>query len=290
MYVASHSLQVVSSPESNGAVFAPNFARSLRRGLSGSAAALLASIAISPSASAESTSENTQPVAALTGNAAPIAASFTSINEAPSIIVDTEKAEYKGEGIWATTTGLGYFLRRTYSGDKIDVAVKSPSGRFDHGLITNHETGGQYCATVEDKFVEHSDTDTYNLGNPCRQFIGVLKDQPEEYLKDPNCQPGDCDDGDFMRYKAKCTHDAWDGLTPPGFGPLNMNGSEPGPGKVVGKERGPIYYRATFDQPDDRGRYFSIVRSLTNGWEVVRRKCIKFPTGFLKKAAKNFRK
>jgi hypothetical protein len=247
----------------------------------------LASAALAPAAKADVAPGSPDAFAA-TKASAPLTASFRALGEESSQIAGTDQAPYKGTGAWATHTGKGYFIRTVHDGDTMDRTLVSPSGKFTHGTITDRSSGTQYCATIATIYVKKNSDDTLDLGNPCRNYIGEIKDHPETIFKDPNYKPGEGSDGTLQKIKPRCNHTAWDGFTPAGIGPLNLNGAESGPDTPVGKERKPVYYRATFVDTDEKGRSFSVVRSKSHGWDIIRRPCIRFHSGALLKYSHNF--
>lgn len=215
------------------------------------------------------------------GSAAALAATLamTPVALAGSVIGDTAEKPYKGRGAWGTTAVSGLVFTRAIKRDAFDRALKSEGEDHSWGLLTDRLTGIGQCAWVENEYIDGLKSDSPNSDNTCMAYLKI-KDDPDIFAKDINqCKDGiglRCVDGVKTPVRSTCTNrNAYYKFAPAkrGFDNIDFPEHGSGPLRYAGKVEDYVYSRWTRTAKAENGRSWRMVRTENMGWVWIRDMC-----------------
>ncbi|MFI5270908.1 MAG: hypothetical protein ACHQT9_02585 [Candidatus Saccharimonadales bacterium] len=167
----------------------------------------------------------------------------------------------------------GYFFGTAYSTSRIvKLGESNPSG-FSYGMLI---VNGVYkCGWIKDGIVPR-ERGPHKSAGYCQQYYKPLTFNAHAYLKDLNCDPGDCQDGTPTKEDSDCKPEAFANFTTSDRSVFNVYPTgKSGLVEPVGAQTGKIYYRATVKQSSDQG-FAAVVRG-QKGWNLMFQTCVPTP-------------
>jgi hypothetical protein len=203
-----------------------------------------------------------------------------------SSVFNTANAPGIEDGVWATDAPSGLVVSIAYEGQKFNITSYSPSGDYAKGELKDQITGWGQCVFIDTKYVKLSPldkTEADDPNNPCADQL-LNTDDPSDHVKQRNqCELGvnkECVSGKAVDIIPDCEElTAYDKFSAAAKDPSNIDWPQnqaSGPSHPVGTvTTQSVNFRFTWKNPDDKGHFYSKVKSTQYGWVWMRRKCLR---------------